>query len=678
MVKFEFGAEAFSDFQQATRREWLETNGRGGFASSTLCLANTRRYHGLLIVAEPVSGERRLLLGKLDATVVAGDRPLELSSNGYAGAIHPCGFQTIQRFASDPWPTWRFADQGVLIEQTLFMPHGQDAVIVCLQLLEAPSAVRLEVRPKVTSRGFHHLCLVHQLPEPHIVEGEQSVSVGWGLGLTGVTVSHDGRFVRQPCWYYQLVYDMEWKRGYESREDLFCPGAITWELEPGQTARLIGAPQPFPIEWADRWIESEGKRRKKLTAKLPTRDALYKPLARAADCFVVRSSGDRPAVLAGYHWFAERSRDSFISMPGLLLVTGRFPQARALLVSYGGMVSQGMVPQSLNGPDGRPDYRAIDTTFWFVHALRRYVDYTDDWSAAEELYDALRDIMRFHESGTRFGIRVDEDGLLGGGPDADRLTWMDARVGDWVVTPRTGKPVEVQALWYGALQFMKELAERAGQAERCRHYDDLAARTADSFQRTFWCEETRCCCDAVSPDGRRDAAVRPNQIVVLALQPGLLSESCRRCALEVVQQELLTPVGLRTLSPRDPAYRGHYMGDALTRDGAYHQGTVWTWLLGPFITAFVNLNGRTPQVRRKARRLLDPLLERLTAFGVGQLPEIADGDEPHHPRGCIAQACALAEPLRALAEDILELGPRRNIPGESADLRAGSRQTVGP
>jgi predicted glycogen debranching enzyme len=391
---------------------------------------------------------------------------------------------------------------------------------------------------------------------------------------------------------------------------------------------------------------------------LTDKDEFVRALVAAADQFVV-ARGTRQTVLAGYHWFGDWGRDTMIALAGLTLVTGRFETARGILSEFARHTSRGMLPNRFPDDGGHaPDYNTVDATLWFFEAARAYLQYSDDAEFVRaELYDVLVDIIAWHVRGTRFQIHVDMDGLLSSGEEGAQLTWMDAKVGDWVVTPRHGKPVEIQALWYNALRvmenFAREFEDKAGE----KLYGEMAAQAAESFNRSFWNEERGCLYDVIEADlinsGRRDASIRPNQILAVSLHYSMLSEERARRVVETVERELLTPYGLRSLSPHDPGYRGRYEGDPLSRDGAYHQGTVWAWLIGPYVSAYLKIFGETTQGRERAARLLEGFRQHLGEAGLGQISEIFDGDPPHTPRGCIAQAWSVAELLRVSIEELM-------------------------
>ena len=393
----------------------------------------------------------------------------------------------------------------------------------------------------------------------------------------------------------------------------------------------------------------------------PVADDFVQALTSAADAYVV-SRNDQKSVIAGYHWFSDWGRDTMIALPGLTLPTGQYDVARSILRTFAQHVDRGMLPNRFPDAGEAPEYNTVDATLWFFEAVRAYLAYTGDLAfVRDELYDVLSDIIAWHVRGTRFGIKVDANGLLASGEPGVQLTWMDAKVGDWVVTPRRGKPVEIQALWYNALCIMEDLAARLNDDDAARkRYGGMAALTKWSFNRLLWNEKGGYLYDVVN-GGPPDPSIRPNQIFAVSLPHSMLSLERAQQVVSVVQQNLLTPYGLRSLAPSDPHYRGRYTGDPASRDGAYHQGTVWPWLMGPFITAYIKVNGGSGAARRQAEQWLGPLKEHLADAGLGHISEIFDGDPPHRPVGCIAQAWSVAEVLRAKVEDIYGIRPERKV-----------------
>jgi predicted glycogen debranching enzyme len=458
---------------------------------------------------------------------------------------------------------------------------------------------------------------------------------------------------------------------------LFSPFALTFDLTHRTSATVIASTERHDVSRAMEYRKAEIKRRKALLAASPSDDELVQALAAGADQYIVKR-GDQKTVIAGYHWFSDWGRDTMIALPGLALVTGCFDVAESILLEFARHVDRGMLPNRFPDAGVPPEYNTVDATLWFFEAVRALSEYTGDSTFIRgNLYDVLTDIIAWHARGTRYGIRVDDDGLLASGEPGVQLTWMDAKVGDWVVTPRHGKPVEIQALWYNALCVMERLAKVFGDRDGRTRYADMATRAKQSFIRVFWNEEAGCLYDVVDGDAR-DGSIRPNQIFAVSLTHTMLSREKARRMVEVVERELLTPCGLRSLAPSDPQYRGRYEGDQRSRDGAYHQGTVWPWLMGAFITAYLKVNGRSKKSRQRTSQWLTGFREHLSDAGLGQVSEIFDGDAPHRPRGCIAQAWSAAELLRAAVEDVLGVWPAtRKAAGATPQAKPSRRRGAG-
>ena len=648
------------------RREWLETNGLGGYAMSTATGENTRRYHGLLVAATKAPAGRAVLLSKLEETLVVGDRRIDLSTNRFPGVTHPEGFRLLSGFRNDSFPTFRWDVDGAVFEKEVFMPHGENTVCVTWRLLKRgkdAGPIGLEVRPLAAFRDFHSL--THENGDlDHAVEIDTgatgSVRVAPYRSLPALFFAHDGIAARADGWYRFFEYEEERERGFEYREDLWHPFSLFFsfaveEVPGGPSARrsatVIASTSPRSPSDLHLLRNSELARREALTRHTPPANPLRSKLVLAADQFLV-ARGDLTTVVAGYPWFCDWGRDTMIALPGLTLSTGRPELAREILLAFSSYVDQGMLPNRFPDSGEEPEYNSVDATLWYFEAVRQYVEATGDLAlVADRLFPILSDIIAWHERGTRFGIRVDEDGLLEWRAAGEALTWMDARVNGRVITPRQGKPVEIQALWFNALCTMADFARKMGKKDSSNGHEAGAERCRTSFLGVFCDESGEGLIDCL--DGAfRDRSVRPNQLFAVSLRHSMVSESLARSVLDVVTRELLTPDGLRTLSPTDPAYRGRYEGGPEERDSAYHQGTVWPWLIGPYVTAFRRVNGGGPETERAVHDLLAPLSAHLAGDGLGQLPELFDGDAPRRPRGCVAQAWSVAELLRVRTESM--------------------------
>lgn len=654
-----FDKSVCTDLQAGLCREWLETNGLGGFACGTLAGANTRRYHGLLTAALSPPGGRMLLLSKLEETLVIGDRRIDLSTNEYAGAVHPEGYLLLSDFRLDPFPTWTFEVEGVCLEKSVFMQQGSNTVQAEYKLLQAPAGIELglELRPLVAFRDYHSTTHENGAFNTAIESTTNSASLQPYPGLPRLYFAHDAEQLQhQGYWYKNFFYRVEQERGLDFEEDLFNPFVLLWKLNKKRGATVIASTEQKDVRQGAAVRKAERQRRQRLVASSPVHDPFVCALTAAADQFLARRDEDW-TVIAGYPWFTDWGRDTMISLPGLTLFTGRTDIAKSILRNFARRTDMGMLPNRFVESGEAAEFNTVDATLWFFEAVRAYAAATNDHDfIRQELYEVLNQIIEFHTMGTRYNIKMADNGLLNAGAPGAQLTWMDARIGDWVVTPRSGKPVEIQALWFNALCIMEDLAARFGDEERREKYSGLASLANGTFNRVFWNSDAGCLYDVIN-GGPPDGSIRPNQIFAVSLHYSMLAPERARAVVETVERELLTPVGLRTLSRTDPRYRGSYEGNQYSRDSAYHQGTVWPWLLGPFVSAYVRVNGGTAQSRARAYDLLRGIEQHLTEAGLGQISEIFDGDAPHHPRGCFAQAWSVAEVLRALCADVYQTGP---------------------
>jgi predicted glycogen debranching enzyme len=628
--------------------EWLETNGIGGFSSSTIVGLNTRRYHGLLTAATTPPVGRFVLLSKLEEVLVIDGRRYELSANQYPGVVHPRGFDYQTGFRLEPFPRFTYEIEGVRLEKSVFMVQGENTTVVQYELEQTHQDIRLEVRPLIAFRDYHGTTHENSALNPHVETDNVLTSFKPYADLPTLYLAHDSASVDpHGFWYRNFQYTIEQERGLDFAEDLFSPCSLTFDLSPTNKISIVASTAPRQASDAERYRETEIERRSVINKDAGPTNGLISVLRTAADQFIVaRKHGD--TVIAGYHWFADWGRDTMIALPGLTLTNGHSDIAKNILAEFATHVDQGMLPNRFPDAGEAPEYNTVDATLWYFEAVRSFVQHTGDYEFVRmNLYLVLKDIVNWHVKGTRYGIHVDEDGLLCSGAPGVQLTWMDAKVGDWVVTPRHGKPVEIQALWYNALRVMEDLAERFDDPDAKQKYSTLADKVYDSFNRVFWNEQAGCLYDVVNGE-TRDSAIRPNQVIAISLTNSMVAPDRAMSILNVIESELLTPRGLRTLSPTDANYIGRYQGGPGTRDGAYHQGTVWPWLMGPYITAYVKTFGREAG-RRFATMWLENFQEHLHEACLGQVSEIFDGDAPHAPRGCVAQAWSVAELLRVAA-----------------------------
>jgi predicted glycogen debranching enzyme len=646
------------DFNGLIQREWLIASGNGGYAASTICGLNTRKYHGLLVAAMSPPVRRMVILSRIDETVLADGKLYPLSSNEYPGTIHPLGYPNLRAFNSDPFPRWAFQGDGFTLEKGLRFVPGQNTVCLQYTLLGGASPVEFELRPILALRGMHELTYQWNGRLDALPISDSRVHIPATARTPEVFFAHNGAFKAESVWYLNTIYRREQERGYAGLEDVLMPGAFRWTLSPGQAAKLVCSTDPVDVESA--FAEAD---RKTVLVSIPadvSHDGEFADLARAADTFVVQIPDGKPPVTLLTHlpWNAPSGRAAMISLPGLFLVTGRFELARALLEGYAQFLDEGLLPSVFPEDGSSPIYHGADVSLWFINAAYQYICYTGDGEFARKILPSLESIIHHYQRGTRLGIGVDADGLLASHEPGVPTSWMDAQVVDWVITPRQGRPVELNALWFNALKAVAELSMHVN-GPSCTTAEPLreaASRAYVAFNRRFWNADRRCCFDCLEDHGT-DASVRPNQILAMSLPFPILSLDRFERALSVITAELLVPFGLRTLAPSDRAYQGHYSGHVIARDRAYQQGSAYPWLLGPLVTAQVRAYGRGSDNLRRVRAWIDAPIQFLRGQGVGQIPELFDGDYPHHPGGALASAPAVAEILRSYSEDILGRRP---------------------
>ena len=650
----DWGREVCGHLETAERREWLVTNGLGGFASGTIAGSLTRRYHGLLVAALHPPLGRRLVVAKLAEDVEYLGRAFELSTDRWAdGTVAPHGYRTLERFRLDgTTPVWAHACADALLEKRVWMEPGANTTYVRYDVRRAGAPLTLALRALVNHRDYH----------------ATTRAGGWTMTVTpvsgGVRVdAFDGAVpvlllaagtetTPAHSWYERFALPREAERGLDAEDDHLHAVTFRATLRAGDRLTVVLSTEPAPAiddeaAWARRAAYEDELlvRWRRAWPGAATAPAWVRQLVLAADQFVARrplaEEPDGMTIIAGYHWFGDWGRDTMIALPGLALATGRQDLAIRVLRTFTRFLDRGMLPNRFPDQGETPEYNTVDATLWWFEAIRATHAATGDDGLLKELWPALESVVDWHRRGTRYGIAVDPgDGLLRAGEPGVQLTWMDARVGDWVVTPRIGKPVEINALWYNALRAMAAFARRL--RVPAAPWEAAAEGVRQAFGR-FWSERAGHCHDVLDgPDGD-DGALRPNQVFAVALPESPLSVDRQRRVVDACARHLLTSHGLRSLAPGDPAYCGAYCGPATQRDGAYHQGTVWGWLLGPFALAHARAHGD----REAARALLEPLAHHLADYGVGSIAEIFDGEAPFAPRGCIAQAWSVAETLRA-------------------------------
>lgn len=635
------------NFKDATQHEYLETNGLGGWSSSSIIGAHTRRYHGLLVAATKPPTERTVLLSKLDETIIINDEKSELGVNDYGKVIHPNGNQYLKSFTKELFPQWIYEVKGVQLKKTIAMIHGENTIVLIYDVLKATRPFTMELLPLMAARFYHSL--QHAGEQMHWdVDFDNGTFHNKPDGVLDVYINIPGSSYRhQPKWFNNFNYEVEKYRGQDFTEDLFNHGTFTVQLNKGDSLGIIISAGNANGRDAHSLMAKESLRRQSLLNDQPD-DETLQALILAADQFIVRRGEDLKTVIAGYHWFTDWGRDTMISLPGLCLSTGRFDDAKKILSAFAKVVDQGMLPNRFQDNGEAPEYNNVDGTLWYFIAVHKYLKATNDvLFVMNEILPVLKDIIEWHQKGTRYNIHETEDGLLYSGEEGVQLTWMDAKVGEWVVTPRTGKAVEIQALWYNALRIHEELLSLNKEKMEAAIIAKKAATVKTNFLQHFWNTEDNYLYDVIDRDGK-DKSLRPNQLFAISLPYPVIDGKHGKAVLKVVEEKLYTPVGLRSLPADDSRYISIYGGDAMHRDSSYHQGTVWSWLLGPYIDSLMKVEGRSQKA--KAQKVIDAFRYHLNEGCIGSVSEIFDADAPHHPRGCVAQAWAVAEVLRVMKE----------------------------
>lgn len=647
----------YSDFDTVRSLEWIETNGLGGYASGTVSGANTRRYHGLLIAATNPPVGRISLLAKLDETLTIGEHSYELGTNQYPGVLHPSGYLYLTHFERDLFPEFTYSVAGVVLKKTIAAVHCENSTLVVYDVLEAPAAFTMDLLPLYSSRDLHSVCHANDNISPYYLLDEGIFRTLNYHGNPELFVSIPGsEFKESKAWYHNIEYAIDQERGLDYQEDLYTHGKFTVQLKKGDRLGIIISDENPSGRDAFKLFETEKNRREQLTVSFSW-DRNVRRLVLAADQFIVKRESYK-TIIAGYPWFTDWGRDTMIALPGLCLVTGRFDEAKQILLQFSKYVSEGMLPNRFPDNGEAPEYNTIDATLWFFLAIYQYFKYTDDKEFVMSMIPILEDIIASHYKGTRYNIKVDPtDELLSGGTVGAQLTWMDAKVSDWVVTPRRGKAVEINALWYNALCTLEALFAQLEMKYESTVYKAKAKRVLESFTKLFWNEQLGSLYDYIDGDTKNDD-IRPNQIYAVSLPFPLLEKERARSIFDTVTEHLLTPKGLRSLSPLHKDYKPTYCGDIWSRDGAYHQGTVWSFFIGPYIDAMIKVRGE--KQKNETSRILLQFVEHLNEAGIGTVSEIFDAAFPHAPKGCIAQAWGVGEALRVAVEYDLLARPKKS------------------
>lgn len=636
-------------------REWLTVNHIGGYASSTAACLNTRKYHALLMAAMSPPVRRMALLSRVEETVISDGSECQLACSEYPGVIHPKGHKYLRAFSAQPFPRWAYQADGWTIEKQLCLLDGQNTVVLSYTFLGGGKPVRLELRPLFALRPMHELSYQWNGQLRAEDRSVRHYRIPPTSRTPEVFFAHDGEFESAGCWYMSTIYRRECERGYAGLEDLWMPGVIRWTLSPGQTVHFVCSAEPINFAEAIDQLQRQTIQLTKMPD--PEGDQVLHALLQAADQFVMRLP--RPEginVVTQYPWSAPSGRDALISFAGLFMVPGRFEQGLSLLRTMVELMREGIMPSEFPEDGGKPLYQGADVSLWFIHAVHEYLRYTGDLRAVKErLFDAMVRIIRYYQSGTSLGIRPDEDGLLSSHEPGVATTWMDAKVGDWVVTARQGRTVELNALWYNALCVTAGLCREFDRMIWAGEFLRMAESVRLAFNKRFWNELAGCCFDVIGDKGV-DPSVRPNQILAVSLPYPVLSPERQPAVLHKVRTELCTPFGVRTLCTSDPSYQGRYAGDVISRDRAYHQGSAYPWLLGPLATAMVKVYGRSEPTREAVQNVLQGCLRHVQNHG--QIAELYDGDPPHTPGGAIASARSVAQILQAYSEHVLGNVPR--------------------
>ena len=638
-----FGPAECQNLKHALGREWLETNGLGGFACSTIIGANVRRHNGWLVAALTPPVDRYVLLSKFEDRVCSNGQDFYLSTNLYPGTVFPHGFNIQAEFRLRPWPTFRYLSHDFNIERSVCLIHGENTVVVSYRNLGG-SALELKLNPLLAFREAGELTTRNATANLTVEQGAGGLSVQPYRELPRLYFYATPTEVEiEADWYRRFHYPVEQERGEASEEDLFTPFEMMFKLRKGETVHIVVTTEPKTGVNAEALLAGERHRRKIYERET---DPMRQALLIAADSFIARRETTGATVMAGFPWEADWGRDSMVALPGLTLTTGKFDVAKKILRHFAGRLDRGLIPNVFPEGGEKPEYNSVDATLWFVVAAWQFWKASGDKAGVQELLPAVREAVRSYRDGTRYDIYADKDGLITAGGVGTQLTWMDSKVDGYVPTPRHGKAVEVNALWFNALQMLAELEEKiTGDATAAGDFCKLADKVAGSFVKNFWNAETGCLYDVVQ-GSFRDPAIRPNQIFAVSLPYSPLDKAQQQAVLDCVTKNLLTPYGLRTLPRGHEKYCPRYTGNRWQRDGAAHQGSVWTWLIGAYCDAFVRVHGTGKAQRKELAGLLKNLFSHLEEAGLGSVSEIFDGDAPHRPVGCFAQAWSVAELLR--------------------------------
>jgi predicted glycogen debranching enzyme len=674
--------KTLSNVEESLPKEWIVTNGLGGYASSTVLGVNTRKYHGLLVAAFHPPRKRMVCVTKLNEELKIGNAFYPVFSDEFQSGIYPKGYQFLQEFSLGPFPKYVYSVERARFSKTIFMPYKKNVTIAAYDFFNSCDVdVDVRIFPTITCRHFHSV-MDRWRDQPKFSQNISGRRVKVNFEKPQATIileTTHGTYTPAEKWIEKVYFREEHFRGESHLDDWYQPGFFEIRIRKNSSeqfalAAVAGEDELSVEKMADEMPATMYDVLNLYYAELERREGMLEKfyedyrgveakdwlnwMVHATDMFVVGGFEKFwKSVVAGYHWFEDWGRDTFIALPGLMLVTGRFEDARQTFLTFNQHFKDCLIPNFISDVDSKPAYNAVDATLWFVNAVLQYLKYTSDFEFIQKnLWENLKAIVENFEKGANPKVRVDVDGLLLHGP---QLTWMDVAINGQPVTPRAGKAVEVQALWYNALKTLEILARKFKELDKAEKFARLAEKARESFNAKFWNSEKGCLFDVVDERGYGDASIRPNQIFAVALDFTMLDKTRSYGVVNVVRRELLTPFGLRTLAKGDPKYVGVYRGDRRSRDLAYHNGSVWPWLFGPFIKAYLKTEGYGEYIREYTfRSFLAPLVTtQFFTAGLGAISEVYDGDPPHNPGGCIAQAWSVAEPLRAYVEDVLFFRP---------------------
>ncbi len=641
MAYLNFNKAELVNLEYSLEREMLATTRTGGYSSTTIVGCNTRKYHGLLVVPiEEFGGENHVLLSSLDETIVQHEQPFNLGIHRYPNTYEPRGHKYIIDFAYEPIATITYRVGGVILKKEMMLVHNEDTLFIRYTLLDAHSPTTLRLKPFLAYRNIHKLSKANPIADTRaeaVTNGIKSKLYS-GYPSLHLQVSKANGFVAAPDWYYNVEYREELRRGYEGHEDLFSPGYIEFPIKKGESIIVSASVnEQNPAALKKQFAEALAVR--------PPRDSYINCLKASAAQFIIQRKNNKTEVVAGYPWFGRWGRDTFISLPGLTLTASYNPDAcKRVLDTMSGELQGGLFPNI--GEVGNAAYNSVDAPMWYFWAIQQYAAETGNTKQVWKDYGAnMKAILAAYRDGTSPNIRMHDNGLVWAEEPGKALTWMDAIVHGVPVTPRNGYQVEINALWYNAICYTLELARANKDTKFVKEWSELPALIEKNYLPTFWLVVRKHLADYVGEEGQ-NVFMRPNQIIACSLPYSPISDDVKRDVLQAVEKELLTPRGLRTLAPKNPLYKGHYEGDQPTRDQVYHQGTVWPWLLGPYIEANLRLHGK--QFVATAKELVAGFEEDMTTYGLCSIPEIYDGDPPYAPNGCISQAWSVAAILHAM------------------------------